>query len=898
MGTGGLQVFVFTDVVGSTRLWAEEADAMSVDLAAHDSICREAAVDYDGQEFANAGDSFGWYFADAQDAVACAIRIQQRLSDASWSVSGGIGVRIGVHVGVAQHRAGNVFGPVLNETARIMSTGHGGQIVVSDAVAALLDGTVELSDLGEIRLRDLDGTWRLHQVAVPGSDNDHPPLRGHRSGVSTLPVRRTALLGRDELVSTLLRAMAVDRLVTLVGPGGAGKTHAATETAGRASGQYDDGVYFVDLTRAPTDDVVASVLIDGLDGLVAARSDATPTYVAESLTTSNSLLVVDNCEHVIDGAATIVDEILALAPRVSVLATSREALEVEGEHLHTIPPLESGSPSSTGVRLFVERALAVDPSFDPDGNAIDAISAIVERLDGMPLAIELAAARVRAMSPVQILEHLDDRFQLLAGKRRGRSGRQQSLEATIDWSYRLLDDVEKKTLRRLSVAAGSLSLQSTARALGVGETEAAMRIESLVAKSLLVPVSMANLSGHRMLETIREFSLERLVESGDEMDARVSLEHALDVSGSDAEDLRAFQTLAAWSPQVTLEAETRLDAASQAFAEGRLRPAAALFMTATAPTQPGSMERVRPQIAELVRVSTGTDAQRWAELALIYNHVWTGRNGTAARECDRIIGELERDDQFRFAAETWSAYVACCVRPVDEAAAFLEDALERAEPTALPENDFACGSLRMAQGLVQVRRGHLDDALPLFDAGIDWSDASSPHMVMNLASLLYVHRRLGAAVPDRHTDLIDRIAASDLHMQNLVAIWRAASADRPVRDRALLIRDIAERHRLGRLTNEHGMFLVALADLEVEVGDNERAEQLLSGVVPPDSLSTIVHSDLLREIHGLARDEWEEWHVATSAGLLANGESPAVRAARAPSLLAEEFDHWSSMSAG
>ena len=255
MGTSGLQVFVFTDVVGSTRLWAEEPDAMRVDLAEHDSICREAAGKYEGEEFANAGDSFGWYFADVASAVAASIRIQQRLEDAAWLVTDGIRVRIGVHVGVAQHRAGNVFGPVLNETARIMSTGHGGQIVVSDAVASLLDGSVTTRLLGELRLRDLDGEWRLHQVDVPGVDNDHPPLRGHRSGISTLPSRRTALLGRDPLVSTLIHALEVERLVTLVGPGGAGKTHTATEAAGRAAGRYNDGVHFVDQ-------------IDGLGGTV------------------------------------------------------------------------------------------------------------------------------------------------------------------------------------------------------------------------------------------------------------------------------------------------------------------------------------------------------------------------------------------------------------------------------------------------------------------------------------------------------------------------------------------------------------------------------------------------------------------------------------------------------
>lgn len=898
MGTGGLQVFVFTDVVGSTRLWAEEPDAMRVDLAEHDSICREVARKHDGVEFANAGDSFGWYFSEVSSAVDAAIRIQQRLEESAWLVSGGIRVRIGMHVGAAQHRAGNVFGPVLNETARIMSAGHGGQIVASSAVVSLLDDTVDVRDLGALRLRDLHGEWRLHQLDVPGHVNDHPPLRGHRSGTSTLPSRRTALLGRDELVSTLLHSLESERLVTLVGPGGAGKTHTATEAAGRAGGRHRDGVYFVDLTRAGADDEVASVLIDGLGGLIESRPDASPDYVGESLAGADALLVVDNCEHVIEGAAEVVDVILAEAPEVSVLATSREALDVEGEHLHVIPPLEAGSPTSPAVRLFVERALAVDATFDPDDDVLEVVSTIVDRLDGMPLAIELAAARIRTLSPPQILSHLDDRFRLLTGKRRGREGRQQSLEATIDWSYRLLDDVEKDSLRKLSVAAGALSLESTARALGIDETEAALRIESLVSKSLLLPVSMVDLSGHRMLETIREFGMARLAETGEESEARLAVERALDAPGTSDEDIRVFGTVAAWSSRVTMETETRLHAASHALAGGRLRSAAALFMTATAPTQPGSMERVRPQIEELVRISIGTPAQRWAELALVYNHIWTGRGGAMARDCVRILAELDEDDPFFVLFETWLAYVACSVMPIDETTAFIESALTRAEDLARPGDDFPVGSLLMARGLVHVRRGDLNSARSQFEAGLEWADPNSPMLVMNLASLLYVHRRQGTRISPRHRALVERTSANDLHMQNLVAIWQAVSSDRSIHDRVLSIKDIAERHRLGRMVNEHAMFLAALADLEVEAGNHDRARRLLSGVVPPESLTSIVHSELLGLMDGMSNEEWEDWNVRTAGGLAADGEPPAVRAARAPALLAEAFERWSEVSVG
>ena len=428
------------------------------------------------------------------------------------------------------------------------------------------------------------------------------------------------------------------------------------------------------------------------------------------------------------------------------------------------------------------------------------------------------------------------------------------------------------------------------------QTEAALRVESLVSKSLLVPVSMADLSGHRMLETIREFGMARLAETGEESEARLAVERALDAPGTSDEDIRTFGTVAAWAPRVTMETETRLHAASHALAGGRLRPAAALFWTATAPTQPGSMERVRPQIEELVRMSAGTPAQRWAELALVYNHIWTGRGGAMVRDCQRVLGELDEDDPFFVLFETWLAFSACAVMPIDEATTFIEDALHRAEALACPGDDFPVSAFLMAMGFVQARRGDLASAQRQFEAGLEWADPHSPVLVINLAALLYVHRRQGTPVSGQYQTLVDRVSATDLHIQNLVAIWRAASSDRSIRERVLLIKDIAERHRLGRMVNEHAMFLAALADLEVEAGNHDRARRLLSGVMPPEPVTWIAHSELIGRLDVMSHEEWEAWNVRTAGGVAVVGESPAVRAARAPALLAEAFGHWSAES--
>ena len=383
---------------------------MQADLAAHDDLMRSVFTAHDGVTFANVGDSFGVAFASPSLAVAAAIEAQSLIASHIWTVDGGIAVRIGIHTGSAHERNDNFYGPTLNETARIMSVGHGGQIVVSAAVDALLE--LPTGPLGEHRLRDLAGRWPLFQVDVPGADNGHPPLDSLGDHRMTLPVQGTGLIGRDEVIDDIQEALRTHRLVTLIGPGGAGKTRVAIEAAGRSIGEFPGGAYFVDLTTLTDSASVHPAFVDGLARAV--PPDRTPAqHVVAALGGPPAIVVVDNCEHVLDTIAGFLVELLAAAPGVRVLATSRMPLELTEEHTLALPPLGGEPGDSSAVQLFVERALAADPTFEFDVAALETVARITQRLDGMPLAIELAAARIRTLTPAQILANLDDRFRLL-----------------------------------------------------------------------------------------------------------------------------------------------------------------------------------------------------------------------------------------------------------------------------------------------------------------------------------------------------------------------------------------------------------------------------------------------------------------------------------------------------
>lgn len=538
----GLASFLFSDIESSTRRWENNPDCMAADLALHDRLLRHAVESVGGEVFSHTGDGMIAVFARAGTAVEAAVGGQLALSAAVWSCDSPLRVRMAVHTGPAQHRAGNYFGPTLNRAARLMAIAWGGQIVCSSSAASAanddLSDAITLIELGEVGLVDFTVSERVFQVAHPDMPTENRPPRVRALAYRTnLPVALTTFVGRPSEVSGIEEALITSRLVSLVGPGGAGKTRLALEAAARAVDRFPDGVHLVDLTplRDPclVTDVVAKALSMDTSALVASGRPLVDA-LCDHLRHRRLLMVLDNCEHLVEAVAKLVHAILATGVGVSVLATSREVLAVPGEVAVRVGGLSLARVGadraaqvrgSQAVELFCARAAASRAGFTlSDANA-GAVARICRRVDGLPLAIELAAARLRILDVRQLAERLDDRFRDLVGGPRTVAPRHRTLEAAIDWSYSLLPEPEKVLLRRLSVFSGSWTLAAV-RALSVqvendlGDLAGDDFVDlmaCLVDKSLVVPVPQetAEEPRFRLLETVRQFAAMKLGAGGE-----------------------------------------------------------------------------------------------------------------------------------------------------------------------------------------------------------------------------------------------------------------------------------------------------------------------------------------------------------------------------------------------
>jgi class 3 adenylate cyclase len=455
----GVVTFLFTDVEGSTRRWESDADAMRPALAVHDKVLRAAIEAYDGFLFSHTGDGVVAAFASPISAVNAAIDAQRELQ---------LPVRMGLATGEAELRDGDYFGTVLNRAARVMAAGHGGQILLAESTAGLLS-RVDLLDLGPRRLRDVPTPVGVFQVRAAGLQTDFPALRALDTSPGNLRRAATSFIGRDAELAEVQAALREHRLVTLTGVGGVGKTRLAQEVAAHLADEFPDGVWFFELAAvsdpAAVPDAVAAVL-----GITQQPGKTVTESVASALEGRSRLLVFDNCEHVRDAVADLVEAILAASATVRILATSREGLGVADEQLWLVPSLEVGAGiDSAAVELFVERARSVVLRFALS-NADDraAVVDICRRLDGIPLAIELAASRMASMTVNEVRDRLDQRFRLLVGSRRGLS-RHQTLRHAVAWSYDHLEDGEKTLLDRCSVFAGGFDLESACAVAGFSD---------------------------------------------------------------------------------------------------------------------------------------------------------------------------------------------------------------------------------------------------------------------------------------------------------------------------------------------------------------------------------------------------------------------------------------------
>jgi predicted ATPase/class 3 adenylate cyclase/DNA-binding CsgD family transcriptional regulator len=561
----GTVTLLLADVEGSTRLWEVQPDTMKAAVERLDQALSDTVAIHHGVRPVEQGegDSFVIAFARAADAVACALDLQR-------APLAPIKLRIGLHTGDIQLRdEGNYIGPTINRTARLRDLAHGGQTVLSGATEPLvvdqLPDDVTLTDLGTHPLRDLPRPERVVQLCHPDLHNDFPPLRAANAvAAERLPMQLTTFIGRQTEMKGIREALADNRLVTLTGAGGAGKTRLAIQIAAATATEYANGVWYVDLAPITDPDLVPVTVARAL-GLPDQPDQSTMEVLRRFIRDRRMLMLLDNCEHLLDASAELIIGVLAGCPALTLLATSREPIGVPGEMSWRVPSL---SLTDEALELFADRARRTKPEFRVTADNAETVTEICHRLDGLPLAIELAAARIRALSPAELLTSLHDTFRLLTGGARTAVRRQQTLRASVDWSHALLSEPEKVLFRRLAVFYGGFDLDAAQALAGeTGEMERYQVLDQLtllVDKSLVIADDSPHGTRYRLLETVRQYAQEKLHDSREANDVRTRhRDHYTAMAGlldapADADHERRLE-----------KAETEIDNLRAAFAWSR-----------------------------------------------------------------------------------------------------------------------------------------------------------------------------------------------------------------------------------------------------------------------------------------------------------------------------------------
>jgi len=769
----GTVTFLFTDIEGSTRLWEQEPERMKPALAAHDALSRKAIEGHHGTVVKMTGDGVHAAFDDTLDALAATLDMQQALANPAATHGVPLRVRCGLHAGVVERRDNDYFGGPVNRAARIMSAAHGGQVLLSQAVAAMvadsLPACVTLRDLGLVRLRDLASPEHVYQVMHPQLRQDFPALRSLEATPNNLPQQVSSFIGRERELADVKKLLGTVRLLTLLGVGGIGKTRMSLQVAADVMDDYPDGVWFVEL--APLAD--ARLVPQAVASILRVRDEAGRPVVEALLKYVKDrqlLIILDNCEHLVRACAEFAKLLLQSGPQVKVLATSREYLHVVGETSYVVPALAAPNPQDTitpasltqyeAVHLFIDRAAAAQPSFQVTRQSAAAIAAICHRLDGIPLAIELAAARVRALPVGEIAARLSDRFRILGGGDRTALPHQQTLRASIDWSYDLLTEPERALLRRLAVFAGGWTLDAAEAVCAGGAlegTEVVDLLTHLVEKSLVA--MEAGGERYRLLETVRQYAQERLSESGETEQARTRhLTYYLTFAqGADKRLIGPGQ--GAWLSRIDVERENLLSA--HAWCD-HVPGGAELGQSLISALQNYWFPRGQLELGHRLAVEAVTRANaqertltRSIALACAGNLCyWTGRPGAAqeyAKESLAIARELGESGRVAAALTLF-------------------------------------GNLSLAQGDLPAARRHFEESLSLARALGD-----SYRVAWTLNALAEMHR-----------------AAGDLH------------AAEPLYEEALAL-----QRELG---NRHGsaIILLNLAVVSIRRGAGDRARQMLS----------------------------------------------------------------------
>jgi predicted ATPase len=730
--------FLFTDIEGSTRQW-EESPEMSGRVEDHFAVLREAVDTTGGEVFATMGDGIAAAFSSAEAAVRAAVSAQARMGPT------GLAVRMGIHTGEVEHVDDDYRGRPVNRAARIMAVGSGGQILVSDVAAALVQAgpsAVDLVDLGTHRLRDLAEPERLWQVVHPDLEQAFPAVRGVDSYTNNLPVQRSSLVGRERDVEDVVALLARFRTVTLTGVGGVGKTRLALQASADLLPQFTN-VWFVELAGVADPDDVADLIARTVGAAVVTDPlEATGALMLGQRT----LLVLDNCEHVVERAAEIVDELTARCPHLSVLATSREMLDVEGERVVAVAPLE---PEGAAVELFRQRAAATGA--DLGAVSEPSMAELCRRLDGLPLAIELAAAWTATLGLPAILDGLDDRLDILRAGPRRADDRHGTMRATIEWSYRLLEADEQRLFCWLAVFPGGAELDAAthvAGQLGIDGARATDRIGSLVHKSM-VTMEAGELGGRfRMLETVRAFALERLDAAGERVEALAALAEWMtaitdlpydDPSSAEVERnaIRLEREADNWRAAMTLAGRMR----SPELAASLCGPPVAYFLLG------------RHDLADVVRPLLEICHRPHHRRAVLCALIVSASGGTPPSQLQRWAEEIQQIDQadhtglgalMRWFALAWQgdfvASIEVCVQ------ASLDPRLRQAT------RDMLLGIAVLDHfSLTEAT----DDPHGLLDRALEVADRSDV-AIHRVTCLLGAAWGLADSAPDRSTDLVRR----------------------------------------------------------------------------------------------------------------------------------------------
>jgi predicted ATPase/class 3 adenylate cyclase len=836
----GVVTFLFSDIEGSTLRWEHDRVAMQEALRRHDALMRAAIVENGGLVFKTIGDAFCAAFNRAGEALDAALVAQHALDAEDFTAVGGVRVRMALHSGETDEREGDYFGPAVNRVARLLAVGHGGQVLVSGMTAELLKGLLpsqtSLLDLGQHRLKDLAEPERVSQLLAPGLAVEFPPLRSLDILANNLRPVLTSFVGRETEIAEITALLEHHRLVTLTGSGGIGKTRTSLQIAANHVDRFADGVWFVELAPLSDASYLPSTIAQAANVAPGSSGDSVEALV-QAIASKSMLLVLDNCEHLVDGTARTLAAMLRSCANVRILASSRQPLGIAGEAAYRMPSL----PLDAAAALFVERARAADQRFALTGESAVAIAEICRRLDGIPLAIELAAARVKILSPQQIHSRLDQRFRVLTGGSRDALPRQQTLRSLIDWSYDLLDERERVLFRRLGIFVDGFALEgSTAvcSAADLDELDIFDVLASLVDKSLVLAETEGTDVRYRLLESTRAYASEKL-DAANERDA-VAGKHLDFLVALFVEARQRFETTMRNS-ELSGPLRTELEdvrAALDSALGSRTKEGANLLgligeAWCTSQLEREGIQRARAYIDALPETETLLLRRLWINAARLYALSYDGQNQLMA--ASKALGYARAaDTTVTSLASALGTYSGAASRMglLDEAEAALDEA--QALPNLAPVNRLG---LEIDRALLLDRRGDYAGAAGEFErlwrSNTALGNSFNWGMALNLANT-EVQRGLHSRAIDIIGEVLSGIRSNNdtqyfAQTLALLASCRSASGDRDGAYSAA--REVVEDFVTRKVESVFVVVSLEEIALSYALGANQSVAATLSGYV-------------------------------------------------------------------